>query len=70
MEHGIHVLCEKPAVTSVEEMDRVIKASRLHNTTFMEAMKSTVTPSFLNLKKNLDKIGPVRRFVFHYNQYS
>lgn len=70
MEHGIHVLCEKPAVTSVEEMDRVIEASRLHNTTFMEAMKSTVTPSFLNLKKNLGKIGPVRRFVFHYNQYS
>lgn len=70
MEHGIHVLCEKPAVTSVEEMDRVIEASHTHNITFMEAMKSTVTPSFLNLKKNLDKIGPVRRFVFHYNQYS
>lgn len=70
MEHGIHVLCEKPAVTSVEEMDNVIDASNAHKITYMEAMKSTVTPSFLNLKKNLDKIGPVRRFVFHYNQYS
>lgn len=70
MEHGIHVLCEKPAVTSVEEMDRVIAASHTHGTTFMEAMKSTVTPSFLNLKKNMEKIGPIRRFVFHYNQYS
>ncbi|WP_142826728.1 Gfo/Idh/MocA family protein [Planococcus soli] len=70
MEHGIHVLCEKPAVTSVEEMDRVINASNAHKITYVEAMKSTVTPSFLNLKKNLDKIGPVRRFVFHYNQYS
>lgn len=70
MEHGIHVLCEKPAVTSVEEMDRIIEASHAHNITFMEAMKSTVTPSFLNLKKNMEKIGPIRRFVFHYNQYS
>ncbi|MGI2328393.1 Gfo/Idh/MocA family protein [Planococcus sp. YIM B11945] len=70
MENGIHVLCEKPAVTSVEEMDRVIKASNRFNVTFMEAMKSTVTPTFLNVKKNLDKIGPLRRFVFHYNQYS
>ncbi|WP_298830838.1 Gfo/Idh/MocA family oxidoreductase [uncultured Planococcus sp.] len=70
MEHGIHVLCEKPAVTSVEEMDSIIAASHTHRTTFMEAMKSTVTPSFLNLKENLDKIGPIRRFVFHYNQYS
>ena len=70
MENGIHVLCEKPAVTSIDEMDRVIQASAQYNITFMEAMKSTVTPSFLNLKKNLDKIGPLRRFVFHYNQYS
>ncbi|TWT06571.1 Gfo/Idh/MocA family oxidoreductase [Planococcus sp. CPCC 101016] len=70
MEHGIHVLCEKPAVTSIEEMDKVIEASRTHGMTYMEAMKSTVTPSFLSLKKNLDKIGPIRRFVFHYNQYS
>jgi len=70
MENGIHVLCEKPAVTSVKEMDQVISASEKYQTTFMEAMKSTVTPSFLNLKENLDKIGPIRRFVFHYNQYS
>ena len=70
MENGIHVLCEKPAVTSVIEMDQVINASQQHQTTYMEAMKSTVTPAFLNLKKNMDKIGPIRRFVFHYNQYS
>ena len=70
MENGIHVLCEKPAVTSLNEMDQVIEASQKYQTTFMEAMKSTVSPSFLNLKKNLDKIGQIRRFVFHYNQYS
>ena len=70
MENGIHVLCEKPAVTTVEEMNEVIETSNKYGVTFMEAMKSTVTPSFLNLKKNLDKIGSLRRFVFHYNQYS
>jgi len=70
MENGIHVLCEKPAVNSVNEMEQVISASEKYQTTFMEAMKSTVTPTFLNLKENLNKIGPIRRFVFHYNQYS
>lgn len=70
IEHGIHVLCEKPAATSTEEFDRVIEASHKYGVTFMEAMKSTVTPTFLNVKKNLEKIGPIRRFVFHYNQYS
>lgn len=70
MENGIHVLCEKPAVTSLYEMDQVIQASEQHQVTYMEAMKSTLIPTFLNLKKNLNKIGPIRRFVFHYNQYS
>lgn len=70
MKHGIHVLCEKPAALSTAEFDRVVKASREYSVTFMEAMKSTVTPTFLNVKQNLDKIGPLRRFVFHYNQYS
>ena len=27
MQNGIHVLCEKPAVTSVDEMDQVIQAA-------------------------------------------
>lgn len=70
IENGIHVLCEKPAVTSLDEMDQVIQASKQHQITYMEAMKSTLIPSFLNLKNNLDKIGQIRRFVFHYNQYS
>ena len=70
MENGIHVLCEKPAVTSLGEMDQVILASKQHQMTYMEAMKSTLIPTFLNLKKNLKKIGQIRRFVFHYNQYS
>ncbi|WP_373895491.1 Gfo/Idh/MocA family protein [Virgibacillus sp. CBA3643] len=70
MKNGIHVLCEKPAVTSVHDMDQVIEASKKYKRTFMEAIKSTVTPSFLHLKKNLDKIGKLRRLVFHYNQYS
>ncbi|WP_449354242.1 Gfo/Idh/MocA family protein [Virgibacillus natechei] len=70
MKNGIHVLCEKPAVTSVHDMDQVIEASKKYKRTFMEAIKSTVTPSFLHLKKSLDKIGKLRRLVFHYNQYS
>lgn len=70
LKNGIHVLCEKPAVTSVSEMDEIIEASKQYQTTFMEAMKSTVTPTFLNIKRNIDKIGALRRIVFHYNQYS
>lgn len=70
MKYGIHVLCEKPAVTSVREIDEVIEASQNYQTTYMEAMKSTVTPTFLNLKKNMDKIGPLRRIVFQFSRHA
>lgn len=70
MKSGIPVLCEKPAVTSVNEMDEVIETSQNYQTTYMEAMKSTVTPTFLNLKKNLDKIGKLRRIVFQFSRYA
>lgn len=70
MQNGIHVLCEKPAVTTVSEMEEVIQTSKTHQVTYMEAMKSTVLPTFINLTKHLDKVGQIRRLVFHYNQYS
>ncbi|HLS61362.1 MAG TPA: Gfo/Idh/MocA family oxidoreductase [Virgibacillus sp.] len=70
LKNGIHVLCEKPAVTSMSEIEEVIKTAEENQTTYMEAMKSTVTPAFLSLKKQVEKIGKIRRFVFHYNQYS
>jgi predicted dehydrogenase len=70
MKNGIHVLCEKPAVITVDEMRQVMNTAEKYCVTYMEAMKSTVTPTFLNLKRNIDKIGKLRRLVFHYNQYS
>lgn len=58
MENGIHVLCEKPAVTSIKEMNQVIETSKKNGVTFMEAMKSTVTPTFLSVKKIFIKLVP------------
>ena len=41
MENGIHVLCEKPAVTSVSEIEAVIKTSEQYQVTYMEAFSIT-----------------------------
>src|SRR5690625_5488912 len=41
LKNGIHVLCEKPAVTSMSEIEEVIKTAEENQTTYMEAMKST-----------------------------
>ncbi|HHX67349.1 MAG: Gfo/Idh/MocA family oxidoreductase [Miniphocaeibacter sp.] len=67
---GLHVLCEKVATTTVESIDRIIEAAKENNRMFMEAMISTVTPTFKEIKNSLHKLGKIRRVVFQFNQYS
>lgn len=70
LDAGLHVLCEKVAATTLKSIDKMIEASRKNNKMFMEAMMSTVTPTFREIKANLHKLGKIRRVVFQYNQYS
>jgi predicted dehydrogenase len=70
MNHGKHVLCEKPFASNACEAKAMIEASEKNNVTLMEAMKPTLTPNFFSIKNNLDKIGTVRRYFSCYCQYS
>lgn len=70
MQHGKHVLCEKPLASNAGEVKEMIAASRKHNVTLMEAMKPTLTPNFEAISSNLKKIGKVRRYFSCYCQYS
>lgn len=70
MNHGKHVLCEKPLASNAREAKTMIEASERNNVTLMEAMKPTLTPNFLSIKNNLDKIGTIRRYFSCYCQYS
>lgn len=70
MENKKHVLCEKPLASNVREVERMIATARKHNVLLMEALKTTFLPNFQEVKKNLHKIGPVRRYVASYCQYS
>ena len=65
-----HVLCEKPIASNLKELEKMIEAAKENNCLLMEAMRSTVTPSFLNIKNNIHKIGKVRRIFASYCQYS
>ncbi|MBS2970824.1 Gfo/Idh/MocA family oxidoreductase [Metabacillus sp. KIGAM252] len=68
--HGKHVLCEKPIASNAAEMKKMIEAARANEVLLMEAMKTTLLPNFTSIKKNLDKIGKIRRYVASYCQYS
>lgn len=70
MENKKHVLCEKPLASNVREVERMIATARKHNVLLMEALKTTFLPNFQEVKKHLHKIGPVRRYVASYCQYS
>jgi scyllo-inositol 2-dehydrogenase (NADP+) len=70
MNHGKHVLCEKPMASNRHEMAAMIAAAKNNQVLLMEAMKSTKLPNFHAIQENLHKIGPVRRYFASFCQYS
>lgn len=70
MNHGKHVLCEKPIASNTREVERMFEAAKRNEVLLMEAMKSTLTPNFQAIQENLHKIGTIRRYFASYCQYS
>ncbi|MBK5721072.1 Gfo/Idh/MocA family oxidoreductase [Dysgonomonas sp. Marseille-P4677] len=70
MQHGKHVLCEKPFASNAKEVHAMIAAAKKHNVVLMEAMKPSLTPNFTAIKDNIGKIGKIRRYFSCYCQYS
>jgi predicted dehydrogenase len=70
MQHGKHVLCEKPLATSAKEAKEMIQTAVNHCVTFMEAMKPMLTPAFCAVRDALTEIGIVRQYFACFCQYS
>ena len=70
MNHGKHVLCEKPFASNAREAKQMIEAARRNQVTLMEAMISTLNPNFLIAKDKLKDLGTIRRYFASYCQYS
>jgi scyllo-inositol 2-dehydrogenase (NADP+) len=70
MNHHKHVLCEKPIASNGKEFLAMIEASKANQVALMEALKTTFLPNFQAIRKNLFKIGKIRRFIANKCQYS
>ncbi len=70
LENGKHVLCEKPIASNPKELEAMIDSAKKNKVLLMEALKTTLIPSFTALQQNLHKIGQVRRYFANYCQYS
>jgi predicted dehydrogenase len=71
LESGKHVLCEKPMSLSYQDAQRMIEASKKHNTFFMEAFWTRFIPSVQDVLQKISNgiIGDVNYikadFAFH-----
>ena len=53
LEAGKHVLCEKPAVLNVEDMEKVVAKAREKNLLFTEAITMGFNPVYQEIKKEI-----------------
>ena len=70
MNHGKHVLCEKPMASNAREARAMVESAQRNGVTLMEAMKSTLSPSFRAVRENIGRVGTLRRYFASFCQYS
>ena len=70
MEHGKHIICEKPMFTSMKEWETAFETARKNKVFLFEAMRTIHTPNFKLLKDKLDCVGPIRNVNLQYMKYS
>ncbi|WP_020007311.1 Gfo/Idh/MocA family protein [Salinicoccus albus] len=70
LEHGKHVICEKPFTSTLKELEELIALSRKKNLFLFEAITGIHLPHFKAVAENLENIGSVKVVQATYSQYS
>lgn len=70
MNHGKHILCEKPMAANAREVKEMIDVARANGVMLMEAMISTLCPNFVAARAHLAEMGDVRHYFASFCQYS
>ncbi|NOH34490.1 Gfo/Idh/MocA family protein [Vibrio chagasii] len=70
MEHGKHVICEKPVASNITEATRMYEVAEKNGVVLFEAYKSQFLPNFKQVQLGLEKIGKVHKAHINYCQYS
>lgn len=70
LNHGKHVLCEKPVAINAAQAVRMIHLSHEKGLILLEAIRPVHDPFLSALQENLHKVGRIRRATFEFCQYS
>nr|WP_024965834.1 Gfo/Idh/MocA family oxidoreductase [Pantoea sp. IMH] len=70
MQHGKHVICEKPLASNLREAEAMIACARDNQVVLFEAFKTASLPNFRVLQQALPGVGKLRKAQLTYCQYS
>ena len=67
---GKHVLCEKPVTCTLAELQHLQKTARENGVVLLEAIRLAHNPAYDVFRTSLPQLGPIRRAILNYCQYS
>lgn len=70
LEHGKHVLCEKPFTSILAEALELAAIARERQLMLVEAVTTAYIPHFQKIAEHLPEIGRIRLVMCNYSQYS
>ncbi|GAA0134431.1 Gfo/Idh/MocA family oxidoreductase [Paenibacillus sp. YSY-4.3] len=70
LEHGKHVICEKPFTSTIDELNQLIELAKQNNRMLFEAITTLHLPNYKLAKEHLDKLGTIKFIQCNYSQYS
>lgn len=70
LEHGKHVLCEKPGMVNLDQLRDILATAKAHHVVYLEAMRLVHDDALDVIRQALPQIGALRRVSFEFTQYS
>ncbi len=70
MQHGKHVICEKPLASNTREVQMMIRCAKKNKVVLFEAFKTVYLPNFIQLWQQLPELGTLRKVMLNYCQHS
>ncbi|WP_340020463.1 Gfo/Idh/MocA family oxidoreductase [Paenibacillus sp. FSL H3-0457] len=70
LQHGKHVVCEKPFTSTLQEAETLIALAKEKNLLLFEAISNIHLPNIKVIQEQLPKLGPIKLIQCNYSQYS
>ncbi|WP_339227102.1 Gfo/Idh/MocA family oxidoreductase [Oceanobacillus sp. FSL K6-2867] len=70
LQHGKHVICEKPFTSTVRETEQLIELAKQKQLMLFEAISTIHMPNYKLVKEHIASLGPIKFIQCNYSQFS